>query len=148
MMPPSQQNRTLNKKTLVAISIYGSILLALVFLSNLESLHGFFGKLFALVRPIVWGLVLAYFVNPFFRFFERRAFSKLRHLELRRFLALTLAYLVLLLLVALLIAILIPQLITALSNFFTNLGGYIDSAIDSYNAVVQKLNSVEAEISG
>lgn len=140
MMQPSQQGKPLSKKAVVAISVYASILLALVFLTRLESLHGFFDKLFALVRPIVWGLILSYFVNPFFRFFERRAFSKLRHLELRRFLALTLAFLTLFLLIALLIAILIPQLITALTNFFNNLGGYVDGAINSYNALVERLN--------
>ena len=146
MMQPSQQNKTTSKKTVITLAVYASILLALFFLTHLESLHGFFDKIFALVRPIVWGLILSYFVNPFFRFFERRAFSKIRHLELRRFFALTLSYLALFLLVGLLIAILIPQLIAALSNFFTNLGGYIDGAIESYNSIVQNLNNRLASV--
>lgn len=141
MMQHTQNNRSTNRKTLIVASVYASILLALAFLVNLESLHGFFDGIASLLRPIVWGLILSYFVNPFFRFFERRVFAKLRHLGLRRFLALTLSYLTLLLLLAALIAILIPQLATALSNFFANLGGYVDAAIDSYNSIVLNLNA-------
>ena len=140
MMQPSEQNRTGTKKVVVAISVYAVLLLSLVFLTHLESLHAFTDRLFALVRPIVWGLILSYFVNPFFRFFERRVFSKFRHLGLRRFCSLTLSYLTLLLLVSLLVALLIPQLIAALTNFFENLGDYIDTAINSYNTITLRLN--------
>jgi len=139
MMQPSEQNRNPNKKALVAVSVYASILLALAFLIHLESLLGFFEGVFGLLRPIVWGLILSYLVNPFFRFFERRAFSRLRHLGFRRFLSLILSYLSIVLIISILIAILIPQLIAALTNFFTNLGGYVDAAIDSYNAIVTNL---------
>jgi len=140
MMQPSEQKQNPNRKVLVVVSVYASILLALAFLTHLESLHGFFDRVFALLRPIIWGLILSYLVNPFFRFFERRVFARLRHLGLRRFLSLTLSFLTILLLIALLIAILIPQLAAALTNFFTNLGDYVDTTINSYNSMIVNLN--------
>ena len=140
MMHFSEQPQKTNKKIILAVTIYASCLLALAFLVHLSSLHAFFEKVFALLRPIVWGLVLSYLVNPFFRLFERRAFAKFRHLGFRRFFSLTLAFVTFFLLFGLLIAILIPQLIVALTNFFENLGGYIDAAIDSYNTIILRLN--------
>ena len=140
MMQFSEQNPKTNKKIVIAVTVYPSCLLALAFLVHLSSLHAFFDKVFALLRPIVWGLLLSYLVNPFFRLFERRAFAKFRHMGLRRLLSLTLAFVVFFLLIGLLIAILIPHLVTALTNFFENLGGYIDAAIDSYNAIITRLN--------
>ncbi len=140
MMQPSEQKQNPNRKVLVVVSVYASILLALAFLTHLESLHGFFDRVFALLRPIIWGLILSYLVNPFFRFFERRVFARLRHLGLRRFLSLTLSFLTILLLIALLIAILIPQLAAALTNFFANLGDYVDTTINSYNSMILNLN--------
>ena len=126
----------ISRKTLVAVAVYGGILLALCFLIHLEQLHGFFDAFFALLRPILWGLVLSYLINPIFRFYERRALCRLRYAGLRRALALSASYLTFFLLIALVLALLIPQLIQSITNLFENLGGYVDSAVSGYNTVV------------
>ena len=130
-----------HRKILIAAAIYGSILLALCALINLEQLHGFTDGVLSLLRPIVWGLVISYLVNPVFRFFERKVFIRLRYSGLRRTLSLILSYLVFFLLIALLLALLIPQLIQSLTNFLSKLGDYTDSAVASYNALVNGLNT-------
>ena len=130
-----------DRRTRITFAIYGAILLALCVLINLAHINVFLEKLLALLRPILWGLVLSYLVNPIFRFFERKAFSKLRYSGLRRSLSLVLSYLTFFLLIALVLALLIPQLIQSLTNFFSNLGDYTKSAINAFNTLVNGLNA-------
>ena len=135
-----QHEPNVNRRAWIAVAVYGSILLALCVLINLESIGSFLDNVTDLLRPIVWGLVLSYLVNPIFRTFERKIFSKLRYAGLRRSLSLTLSYLVFFLLISLLLALLIPQLILSLTNFFSKLGDYTASAVSAYNALVTNLS--------
>ncbi len=130
-----------HRKILVAAAIYGSILLALCALVNLEQLNGFTNGVLSLLRPILWGLAISYLVNPIFRFFERKVFTRFRYPGLRRAFSLILSYLVFFLLIALLLALLIPQLIQSLTNFLSKLEDYTASAVASYNALVNGLNT-------
>ena len=98
-----------NRRAWIGVAIYGSILLTLCVLINLEDISSFLNKILDLLRPILWGLVLSYLINPIFRFFERKAFSKLRFSGLRRSLALILSYLSFFLLIALWILILVTM---------------------------------------
>lgn len=129
-----------NRRAWIGVAIYGSILLTLCVLINLEDISSFLNKILDLLRPILWGLVLSYLINPIFRFFERKAFSKLRFSGLRRSLALILSYLSFFLLIALVLALLLPELILSLTNFFSKLGDYTASAIATFNTLVVKLN--------
>ena len=136
---PESESR-ISRKMLIAAAVYGGILLALCFLIHLEQLHGFFNAFFALLRPIVWGLVLSYLINPIFRFYERRALARLRYTGLRRTLALVASYLTFFLLIALVLALLIPQLVQSITKLFSNLESYVESAVAGYNAMVVGLD--------
>lgn len=130
-----------NRRAWFAVAVYGSILLVLCVLINLTEINGFLTKVLDLLRPILWGLVLSYLINPIFRFFERKAFSRLRFSGLRRSLALILSYLSFFLLIALVLALLLPELILSLTNFFSKLGDYTASAIATFNSLVEGLNT-------
>lgn len=136
---PESQFR-ISRKILIGTAVCGGILLALCFLIHLEQLNGFFDSLFALLRPILWGLVLSYLINPIFRFYERRILGKLRYAGLRRALSLSVSYLTFFLLIALILALLIPQLIMSITNLFENLDDYVSSAVSGYNTVVLGLD--------
>ncbi len=140
-MTNQPQHNPNHRKILTAAAIYGSILLALCALINLEQLNGFADGALSLLRPILWGLAISYLVNPIFRFFERKVLMRLRHPGLRRTFSMILSYLVFFLLIALFLALLIPQLIQSLTNFLSKLGDYTDSAVASYNALVNGLNA-------
>lgn len=128
------------RRARIVVAIYGIILIALCILINLTALNVFMTRIMDLLRPILWGLVLSYLVNPLFRFYERTAFSKLRHAGLRRSLALILSYLSLFFMVALVFALLMPQLIQSLNNFFSNIDSYTQAAITAFNSLVTRLN--------
>ena len=105
----NQNEKTIDRKTVVTVSIFGGILLLLCILLNLEGISKFADSLMGLLRPIIWGLVLSYLINPLFRFFERRCLSKLKPLGLRRAISMTLSYLAFFLIIALVLALLLQN---------------------------------------
>ncbi len=128
-------------KILFAISIYAGLLLAIYFVINIKAVNEFLASLLSLFRPIIWGLILAYLLNPFFRFYERKLFRNIHPMGLRRTFSLILTYLTLLLLVALLVALILPQLTSSIMGFVQNFDIYVASAVGQYNKVLLSFSS-------
>ena len=74
------------KKKLLTIGgiVYAIVLLLVVLIINLNALNLWLGKVLFLLRPVLIGLVLAYLLNPFFRFFEKKVFKKISPFALRK----------------------------------------------------------------
>ncbi len=134
------EHEKIPKKLIVATAVYGILLLAVVLIANLTKIDNWFVGVMMLLRPILWGLVLAYLLNPVFRFYERKLFGKIRHMSLRRTFALILAYLTLLLVIILFVALIIPQLFSSIAGFLTNFEGYMDVAIAQLNNLIIGFN--------
>ena len=135
-------NAAQSKRLMIwGIAVYAALLLLLVLVVNLEKVSAFGNTVFMLLRPIIWGLALSYLINPMFRFYERRALYRIRHMGLRRTCALILAYLSFLLLIMFVLALLLPQLYQTLSDFVMNLEGYVQSAVTQFNSTVLWINS-------
>ena len=56
----------------VSAVIYATLLLLIVLIINLSAVNEWLGKVLWLLRPVIIGLVIAYLLNPFFRFFEKK----------------------------------------------------------------------------
>ena len=70
--------------------------------------------------PVILGLILAYLLNPTFRFLERRVFYRMYPSAARRALSLLLTYIAALLLIGLIALLILPQLFSSLQNFIVN----------------------------
>ena len=77
-----------NKKQSIGLLIGATALVLILLISNLEEVKHWLDAINRVLAPVLIGLVLAYLANPFFRFFERKAFLALRPTGLRRVLAL------------------------------------------------------------
>ncbi len=137
MSPEQKQSR---RKTLLGVIIYAVLLLALVWISNFGKVNGWIQGVLMLFRPILWGLVLAYLLNPFFRFYERKLLYRLQPKGLRRALSLILTYLTLLLIIALLVALILPQLYASITGFLANYDSYIVSFVNQFNRLLEQVN--------
>lgn len=142
MTAPEQQK--LPKKLLIAVAVYGVALLALVLIANLTKIDRWLDGVMMLLRPILWGLVLAYLLNPVFRFYERKLFGRVRNLALRRTFGLILSYLTLLLIIVLFVSLIIPQLFSSIAGFLTNFEGYMSVAIGQLNKLSANFNGMMA----
>ena len=138
---PEQKSR-LTRRGITVVGIILAVLIILVFVViNSDPINSWFSSLLRLFRPILAGLILAYLLNPVFRFFEHRVFRKLHPLALRRVLALICSYLFLLLIVALLLMLIIPQLLSSINTFLNNYSGYLQNSVDRYNSFIEWLNA-------
>lgn len=127
------------RKTFRAVAICAILLFAIYLIINTTAVNTFIASLLALFRPIIWGLVLAYLINPFFRFFERRLLSRINPMGLRRTLSLILTYLTLFLLIGMLVALILPQLAASLMGLIQNFDIYISSAAAQYNKILRSV---------
>ncbi len=142
--PPSMTNQPeqlrISKRTLIGVILYAILFFAILLISNLTAINKWLAGLLAVLNPVLIGLVLAYLANPFFRFFERKMLIHVSAPRVRRALALTLTYLVLLTIVAGLLLLIIPQLILSIHNFIINFDSYLSSIITQINGIIDLLN--------
>lgn len=138
-MTPPKQNR-LRRHIIIGVTIYAVLILGLLFIARFDRINSWFASVLMLFRPILWGLALAYLLNPFFRFYERHLFCRLNPKGLRRGLSLFFTYLTLLLMIALLIALILPQLYTSITGFLRDYDNNIISFVNHFNNILAKVN--------
>lgn len=120
-----------------------SILLLLILFK--DSLNAWLGAVLDLLRPVLIGLILAYFANPIFRFFERKVFLKVKPSSVRRGLSLLFAYLVICLILVILVLLIIPQLFESIGGFLKDYRGYLETSVDALNRLIFRINTLLPE---
>ena len=130
------------------IIVYAILFLAVMLMINLEAVNSWLLGVLRLLRPILIGLALAYLLNPFFRFFERKLLAKLRPMGLRRTVSLILSYLTLFLIVALILLLIVPQLIQSIVNFAHEYEYHVTAAIAQFNKLVGNINNLIEHVTG
>lgn len=128
------------KKLFIGICIYVAVFLAIFAISNLAALNDLIHNILRIFRPLLIGLVIAYFCNPFFRFFERKPFFKIQPASLRRCIALIFTYLLLFLILGVLVMLIVPQLVDSIVNFINGAENYFDRTIEELNALIRTIN--------
>lgn len=127
------------RKALIGTIVYALLLLGLFIVINLSKINAWLDGVLLLFRPILIGLALAYLLNPFFRFFERKLLYRMHPMGLRRAISLILTYLTLLLIIALLLLLILPQLYNSLLRFFYNYDSYVTSAVHQFNRILETI---------
>lgn len=130
-----------NRNKLIFLGIYAVSFLLLTWIVNLDALNAWLQWLFATLRPLLIGLVLAYLCNPFFRFYEQKVFSKLRPQGMRRTVSLLLTYLSVFAIIIVLLMMIFPQLISSILDFTENFDVRLQSFIDDLNRFLAWINS-------
>lgn len=138
----------MNKKlfrSLILLITYTILLVTL--LGNQATVFSFIGQTIHVLKPILFGCVIAFILNQPCKFFAR---ILQRHLPFRlkraaRPVAVVLSYVVLLGAIALLVSFIIPGLTNSISTFVGNLSTYIGNLQDLYNWAV---NTFDLEMLG
>lgn len=126
-----------NPMRVVALGVLGILLVLII--ANLQAILSPFRALGAILAPITIGFVLAYLLNPFLRFFEKKVFYRIKRRTANRALSLLCSYLLLFAFIAGMLLLVIPQLVDSINDLRTNGLTYINRLIDSINAFVAKL---------
>lgn len=124
-----------NKKyTTIAVYVALVLLVAsfiVFFFLNNNDFGGYIKKFFSALSPIIYGVIIAYLLNPIVVFFDTKVFSFLNKKgkrRLRRGLSVAATMIIFLLFISLLISALAPQLISSISELQSKFNGYVESA--------------------
>jgi len=142
------ENKSVGKKILKGAIVFAIAFLALLIISSMAKINTWLLDILLLLRPILVGLILAYLLNPVFRFFERKLFKHLRPFGLRRAFSLFCSVLVLFLFIALLVFLIAPQLAKSISLFIKDSDQYIDAGIGKANQFLEAVNGILERLTG
>lgn len=134
------EKNTFRKKLIIGTIVYALLFLGLMLIINRTKLGSWLDSVLLLFRPILIGLALAYLLNPFFRFYERKLLYRMHPMGLRRGIALFLTYLTLFGILALLIMLILPSLYDSLLRFFNNYDDYVTSVVGQINGILEKVD--------
>lgn len=104
-----------------------------LFLSHINVFISGFFQLFAFMRPVLIGVVIAYVLNPMMVLYERLLSKKITRKKEIHTLAVVGTVVTVILLVTLLMVALIPQLVSSVMTLVANMNGYVTS----FQALVQ-----------
>lgn len=131
----------MKKSTWIGIVSYLVLFFLVVFTVNLENLNSWFDGLFALLRPLIIGLSVAYLSNPILNFCERKILAKLPREKLRRGLAIFLTFLFLGVVILSLFLLIIPQLWDSISSFLGNYDSFVANGVERINELIRFFNT-------
>jgi len=123
---------------LTAFAVIGASIIFYLVLSQLPAMNTFLGKIVGILKPVIYGLVFAYLMNPILRFLERqrltawgvRAFpdKPRKAASFSRFLGVFITLLITLLILAGILWMLLPRLYESLETLANSLPNYFESA--------------------
>ncbi|MGN0613705.1 MAG: AI-2E family transporter [Porcipelethomonas sp.] len=105
------------------------LLVALVF--KYSTFLGYFNKILSVISPVIWGICIAYLMNPFMIFCERHFkkwfCKKKQRKSLTRSLAIISSFIVFFGILAAIIGAIVPEVKTTLMDFFKSLPAYLNN---------------------
>ena len=137
----SSKKKNLSQKIMSYATWHAIAFIFLILIAFHNELNAWCASVLSLFSPVLLGLAFAYILNPAFRFFERKFFSRMYPHSLRRTVSLLCTYLSFLLAVTVIVLLIVPQLFFALTSFLTNYQSHVDIALQSINGLLSTLNT-------
>lgn len=124
-----------------------SAVLFFVVLTELNAILAQIGKFMTLVRPVVFGVVIAYLISPLVNFLNRTLYRGIKKEGVRQQLSNVTAMISVCILFILLMSGLIPQLIDSIKMFISNINAYAETLQDMLEFIVEKGESHNLDMS-
>ncbi len=139
------------KKGTVAFLVIAASILFFLCIYRFDVILGAFSKVFAVLEPVIFGLIIAYLINPVTNFlenklnplFEKKMKSKQKALKLSNALSVLLSVLFFIAIIAGIIVLVIPGLIKSISNVIDIIPGQIDALTSWGKHFLKENKSIE-----
>jgi len=95
-------------------------------LSNISIFTGALYWIWLMIKPLFYGLILAYLMDPVARFYEKRIFNRIKNDKIKRNTSVIFGVVTIVIVVALLIVAVAPTLIQSLSSLFNSLSDTLE----------------------
>lgn len=108
-------------------------------LSNLDDVADFLGGIWAIIKPLLYGLILAYLIDPIARFYQNKPFSRMKNKQIARNFSVVLAIITVLVVIVGLCVAIIPQLAKSISNIANMLSEWVNKVDQDSSSVLTGL---------
>lgn len=149
-----EQNKKYTTVAVYAVIVFAICLLMVIAVFKFDGLKTILSNIIKVLSPIIWGMAIAYLLNPVMKFFERHIKkvtekNKPRK-KMTRVISLTFTILLAIIAIAASISIVIPQLTKSVTTLYLNLDTYFINIRNSVNGLLDKypeINSMFPQIS-
>ncbi len=125
-------------------------LLVLVLVFKISIIQVYINKFISVTAPIIWGIAIAYLLNPVLRFIEKYVSKilnrKKQRKKLTRMISVFFTLLILFALIIILIANIVPEILSSINNIFNNAQGYFDNIQSTLEEGLKKFNNDNPDI--
>lgn len=104
---------------------------------NISNIVTFLGTIIKILKPLIYGLVLAYIMHPIVHFFEEKVFNNVKKDDTKRNLSILCTIVIVVGVLTTLISIIIPQLLLSIQSLIINIPNYLK---DLENYIMNWLN--------
>ena len=128
---------------IIGISFYFALL-------HIDAIRSFTGTVLDILRPFVYGFVIAFLLNSPVKYFDRVLHSRIKNKKLCRAVSVILAMLIFAFVIGLLIAFLVPQLMDSIFTLVRNVQEFalnIDTYIDQWVGWIDQQYHLDPELS-
>ncbi len=147
-----------------ALAVIGISILMVTAVFNIDKIFAAISKIISVIMPIIWGLAIAYLLNPIMVFTEKKInryiFRKNPHKKAARRISVALTTIIILLVVAFLISIVVPEVSSSIKSIVNsapdtakNIQNWINNTIDNneylknfFNEQVNFVNNIDKYI--
>lgn len=123
---------------ITAFCVIAACILFYFCLFHIGAIFGFIGGVIKIMMPLIFGLVMAYIMNPIVSLFEKKVFNKLEKQSVKRNLSIFCTLVIIVAVLAALFSVIIPQLLLSIQSLIINVPSYIK---DIETALVSWFNS-------
>jgi len=116
------------------------IILFYFFMLHINDVFTFLGWLFNILKPLIFGLLLAYIMHPIVNMFENKVFKKIKNNNVRRNISITITLLIILTIITLLVGTVIPELLTSIKSIIVNAPSYFETLKEYLKNVLNGTN--------
>lgn len=117
-----------------------------VALENIGTLGNVFSGVFGFIKPVLFGVILAYIMDPLTQVFEEHVLMKVKKESARRTAAVAFTVVIVLAFLILFLVILVPQLITSIQEFSSNIDNYGHGLKSVFGDVHIKIGEFELDL--
>lgn len=121
-----------------------------VFLYWLLSHLHFIPIILEYLSPVLWGILIAYVINPLVNYFEGRVFHRIKKENNKHILSVVASLIIVLVLIVLLFTAFVPPIVESVSGIANNIDFYGEKAreyIDFVNQIAKRMNIDVSDIS-
>ena len=125
--------KLLRRSVFIGIAVYAILALFFYLIVNMTPLKDWMSKFLYIFSPLIWGLVLAYLLNPAYNVISKHILKKMQNRFWKRFLTVFLTFVWFFAIVWLIGWLIVPNTISSLSSIINNLDIYIDNMVGWLN---------------